>query len=540
MDFDALMRRFDAAVALRSNWQTTWQDIADRVLPQAADFTSKKADGDRRTSLMYDATAALAAQKAVASVAAFVWPGNQRYQKLTTSDESLNKSQRVKAYLDAATAALFKARYSPRAAFEAQMGECALQFVVFGTGLAFIDDNVRRQALRYKSLHLAQTHVMESDAGVIDTVFRTWEWTLRQVEQRFPGKLPEKLQRRLTTHPDDKVELVHAVMPRDDYDPGRLGPMGMPWASCYYLRHEKHKLEEGGYNAWPFAVMRYMTSPGEVYGRSPAWLALSNIRVLNAQKRSILQAAQLVAEPPLLLSEDGVLGAFSMSPSALNFGGLDGQGNQLVKPLITGADPRIGLDMMDKEREIIAGAFFLDVFRALVENPQMTATQALELLNERAVLMAPIVGRLESEGLGPMTEREIQLLADAGQLLEMPPELIEAEGEYTIEYTSPARKAMRTGEAIAIARTLEAVLPLAEQQPEILDNYDLDEAAREIGEINGVPAKVMRDVKAVEARREGRQQQQELSQAIEAAPAVSAAAANMAKLQAAGGLQPGV
>jgi hypothetical protein len=540
LDFDALQRREEAARNARSNWDSLFQQIADRVLPQAADFTGQRAEGERRTSLMYDATAALAAQKAVASISAFVWPSNQQYQKLTTSSKYLNKIQRVKAYFDAATEALFTARYSPRAAFEAQMGESALQYVVFGTGMSFIDDNVRQQAMRYKALHLAQTYVMENDAGVVDTVFRRWPWTLRQIEQRFPGRLPEKLAKRLQTHPDDKVELVQAVMPRTDYDPRRVGPIGMPWASCYYLPHEKHKLDEGGFKAWPFSVMRYMTSPGEVYGRSPAWLALSNIKVLNAQKKSILQAAQLVADPPLLLAEDGILGAFSMQPGALNFGGLAPNGEQLVKPLITGADVRIGIDMMDKEREIIAGAFFLDVFRALVENPQMTATQALELLNERAVLMAPIVGRIESECLGPMTEREIQLLSDAGQLPDMPPELIEAQGEYKITYASPARKAMRASDGIAITRTMETVLPLAEQHPEILDNYDLDEAAREIGEIQGVPAKVLRDAEAVKAMREGRKQEQELSQAIEAAPMVSAAAANLTRMQAAGGLQPGV
>jgi hypothetical protein len=540
MDFDYLMRRFEAAKVARANWETLWQQIADRVLPQAADFTSKRTDGERRTSLMYDATAALAARNAVAAISTFCWPSNQTYQKLTTSDDSLNQSQRVKVAMDEWTKRLFAARYSPRAAFEAQMGEAALQFFVFGTGVLFIDDNVhdvlakRAQgfSLRYKSLHLAQTYLLENDSGVVDTLFRCWPWTLRQLNQRFPGKLPEKLQKRLQTHPDDKVDVVQCVMPRTDYQRGQLGYRGMPWASCYFLPAEKHSLEEGGFRSWPFMVMRYMTSPGEIYGRSPAWLALSDIKVLNSQKRSILQAAQLVADPPLLLSEDGVLGAFSMAPGALNFGGLDPNGNQLVKPLITGADVRIGMEMMDKEREIISSAFLLDVFRALVENPQMTATQALEIMQERATLMSPIIGRIESEGFSPGTERELDLLANANQLPPPPPEMIEAQGEYKIEYTSPARRAMRASEAIAITRTLEAVIPMAQADPSVLDVIDMQAAAREVAEINGVPAKILRDPDQIKAMAEDRANQQQMASLVEAAPQVSAAAANLTKMQA--------
>jgi hypothetical protein len=535
MDIDALLRRFEQAKNLRANWDTIYQQIADRVLPQAGDFTTKREDGARRTELMFDATAALAAQKAVAAISTFIWPPNQRYQRLTTSDDSLNKVQAVKVYLDSLTDLLFKARYSPRAAFEAQMGESALQFFVFGTGLLFVDDDLKRATLRYKALHLAQTYAMENAAGMVDTVFRCWTWTLRQVDQRFPGKLPQKLAERLQKFPDDKVEVAHVVMPREDYDPGAVGYPAMPWASCYFLPDHKAELEEGGYRTWPFGVMRYMTSPGEVYGRSPAWLALADIKVLNTMKRTSLQAAQKVVDPPLLLPEDGVLQAFSLQPGSLNFGGVTDQGQQLVHPLITNAKVDLGLDMMDKEREIIGSAFLLDVFRVLVEHPEMTATQTLELLQERATQLSPIGGRLESEGLGPITEREIDLLTHAGQLPPMPQELIEARGEYRIEYTSPMRQAMRASDAIAITRTFEAVLPLAESDQSVLDAFDLPATARELAEINGVPAKLLKSVEDMKASADQRAQQTQAAQLVQAAPAVSAAAANLTKLQANGG-----
>lgn len=536
MDLEAIDRRLGELRGNRGNWESTWQDIADRVLPLASDFNTTRHDGARRTEKMFDATAALAAQKAVAAFSSFLWPSNQRYQGITSNNDKLNKVHRVKAYFEAVTEKLFAARYSTRASFEAQMGEAALQWMVFGTGLMFVDDDMKRAALRYKSLHLGNTYLVENAAGMVDTVFRCWKWSLRAINQRFPGKLPAKLAERMAKHPDEMVEVAQFVGPREDADPSRLGFRGWPWASVYWLPSEKHLLEEGGFRSWPFAVLRYMTTPGEVYGRSPAWLALSNIKVLNAQKKTVLQAGQKVVDPPLLLSEDGVLSQFSMAPGALNYGGLDSQGNQLVKPLITQARLDIGLEMMDKEREIISGSFFIDVFRALVENPQMTATQALELMQERARIMSPIGGRIESEGLGPMTERELELLANAGQLPEMPPELIEAQGEYKIEYTSPMRRAMRAGDALAISRTLEQLTPWSQIEPGVLDAFDPEATARELAEINGVPVKVMRSPEDVQAMKEGRASQQQAAQLLEAAPSVTSAAANLTKLQQAGGM----
>lgn len=533
MDIEAICRRGDHAKAARSNWETLWQEIAERVLPQMADFNIKREPGAKRTEKMFDATAALAARKAVASIASFCWPSNQRYQKLTSDGRRINKAHRAKLYFDDATEELFRARYAPRSGFEAQMAEAAWQYVVFGTGLIFVDETAR--SLRYKALPLSQTYLLENYAGVVDTVFRCFEWTLRQIEQRFPGKMPPKLAEKMARNPDTMQEVWHVVMPRTDYDPEQLGPKGMPWASVYYIVEDKHVLEEGGFESWPFGIMRETTSPGEIYGRSAAWLALSNIKVLNQQKRTILQAGQKIVDPPLLASEDGVLGVFSQVPGAVNMGGIDSQGRPTVMPLHTGGRVDIGLDMMDAERTTISGAFFLDVFRALVENPQMTATQALELTNERAILMSQSTGRLESECLGPVTERELQLLFAQGRLPELPPELIEAQGEYKIEFTSPMRKAMRASEALAIVRTLEAVAPMAQVKPEILDVFDAEAVARELADINGMPAKTLRSPEYVKAMNEARAQQQEAAALLEAAPVVSETAANLTKMQAAGG-----
>ncbi|QAZ38439.1 phage head-tail adapter protein [Methylibium sp. Pch-M] len=536
MDIEALLRRFDRAKSLRSNWEGIWQEIGDRVLPQSADFNAIRTNGDRRTELMFDATPALALQKFGAAIESFLTPRNQRWHGLTVSDKSLQKNHRVRQYLDDVTETLFRVRYSARAAFAGQTNEVYLSLGAFGTGGLFIDDDVQSRVIRYKSMHLAGTHFLENQHGRIDTVFRCFNRTLRQIQQRWPDKLPQKLAERLKTHPEEQVEVMHYVGPRTDYEPRRIGYPGMPWQSCYCIPSEKHELEEGGFRSWPFAVSRYMTSANEVYGRSPAWLALSNIKVLNEMKKTHLKAGHRVVDPPFLVSEDGVLQAFSTAPGYMNYGGLTSSGEPLVKPLVTGGKVELGLDMMEREREIINDSFLVTLFQILVETPSMTATEVMERAQEKAALLAPVIGRQQSEFLGSIIDREIDILANAGQLPEMPPELIEAQGEYAIEYTSPMTRAMRASDGVAIVRTVEALLPIAQVNPGVLDVLDMEAAARELCDINGVPTNVVRSPEDVQALKEGRAEQEQAAAALQAAPVVTAAAANLVKLQANSGV----
>jgi hypothetical protein len=536
-DIESIVKRCEDARTKRANFDDLFQQIGERVMPQMADFTSRmRSPGERRNELVFDSTPVIALYKYASVMESFNTPRNSQWHGLTVSDKSLAKVGRVKVWLEESSRLLFAARYSPRSNFAGQSSEVYLNLGGFGTGGLFIDDDQRSRAIRYKSINLANTWVLENHHGSIDTAFMCMRRTLRQIEQKWPGRLPPKLAQKLTVTPDETVEVLHYIAPQTDYEPGRLDSVGKPWKSCYIIPREKHELERGGYWSWPLPVARYMTGTDEIYGRSPAWMALASIKVLNEQKKTVLKAGHRATDPPLLVHEDGVLA--NMSPGAMNYGGLDAQGRPTIQPLMTGQRIDIGKDLMDDERKIIAEGFLIDLFRAFIENPTMTATQTMELVKERAHLLAPIGGRLQSEWFGPQIERELDILQRANQLPEMPPEMIEAQGEYEIEYTSPMAKAMRATEAVAIARSLEAILPLAQVDPSVLDGIKLDEIPGELWDINGAPAKLLRTPEEIEAMREGRQQQAQTEQLVQAAPAVSAAAANLTKMQQAFGGVP--
>ena len=531
-DVEHVLRRFTQAKERRGNWDSTWQDIADRVWPSAAGFNSMQSDGARRTEKMFDGFPAVAVMKFASAIESFACPSNSKWHDLLTDDDELNKSIPVKQWLESTRDKLFRVRYAPRANYAGQINEALLSYGAFGTGGLFIED-VPGSHIRYKSLPLGRTWILENADGVIDTVFRCIPRSARHLAEKYgKDKLPARIALALEKNPDaEDWELLHYVAPRTGPDVGKIGPKGMPWQSCYILPEFKVELAEGGYEEFPAAFGRFITSSGEVYARSPAWLALSNIKVLNAQKRTLLKAGQRAVAPPLLVAEDGNLNAFSLQSDALNFGAMTADGKPLVQALQTDARLDIGLDMQDRERQLIGAGFLLDVFTALLENPQMTATQALELLQERANIASPIVSRLQCQLLGHQVRREIQILQDAGQLDEPPEEMIEAGASLRIEYDAPANRAMKAGEGIAIMRTLEAATPVLQLDPAALDGIKLPEAINRLADINGVPADLRRSEKEIKAMREGRQQQGDQAALIDALPAVTGAASNLVKLQ---------
>src|SRR5581483_8372605 len=206
------------------------------------------------------------------------------------------------------------------------------------------------------------------------------------------------------------------------------------------------------YRTMPMAISRYVQTPGEIYGRGPAMFVLPALKTLNAEKRTFLKQGHRAADPVLFTSDDGVVDA-SLRPGALNKGGINSDGKLLVAALPTG-QIQISEEMMQEEKALINDAFLVTLFQILTETPQMTATEVIERTNEKGILLAPTVGRQQSEYLGPMIEREVALLAEMHEIPPMPDVLREAKGQYNVIYSSPISRAMRAQEAAGFIRSV--------------------------------------------------------------------------------------
>ena len=528
-----ILARRDRLRSERGVWDSHWQEIADRILPRQGSFTTRPTPGEKRTREIFDATAALALERFSAALESMLTPRTQRWHRLRASEPALDDRPEVRAWFDRAEEVLFGSRYSPHANYASQQHEVYMSLGAFGTGVLFVGEDLERRGLIYRAVHLADCHIAENFQGRVDTLYRDFEYTARQAMQRWGDANPDAIRKAAEKEPERKFRFVHAVEPREERDPRRLDGGNKSYASVYVAEEGRKIVQESGFDEFPYMVSRYVTAPREVYGRSPAMTVLPDIKMLNEMNKTTIRQAQLAVEPPILVYDDGVLGrpdGFGLTPGYINYGGVNKDGRALMQPFQSGARVDIGLDMMEQRRRSINDAFLVTLFQILAEQPSMTATEAMIRAQEKGALLTPVMGRQQSEALGPMIERELAILQRLGRLPEMPDALIEADGSFEIEYDSPLSRAQKSEQVVGIARTFEVLAPLASAQPEIFDVFDGDALAQLAAEVNGVPQKVLNTPEEIARLREGRNASQQLQGLLAAAPAANQAAGAMAKL----------
>ena len=136
-----------------------------------------------------------------------------------------------------------------------------------------------------------------------------------------------------------------------------------------------------------------MLSPRETYARSPAMAAWGAILTINEEKKTILRAGQKEVDPPLLLTEDGCLEPFNLRPGAPESWRSVGLRRTAGAAAQGGSQYPAGHGLMALEGQEIDDSFLVTMLKILTDHPQMTATQVLEIAQQRAVLLAPIMGR---------------------------------------------------------------------------------------------------------------------------------------------------
>jgi hypothetical protein len=531
-----IKREFESLKSIRYNWEPYWSDIAYRILPHQNVFLRSMLgvpQAERRTEYIFDSTAPQALEDCAAAFEAMLFPRTQKWHKLVPSDPSLKDNRDVRAYLEDVNDVLFAARYSPKANFASQAHENMLGLVAFGTGSLFVDEKLGEH-IRYRAVPLQDLYFAENHVGVIDRVFRAFLFnSVQAAEQWGLENLPASVQAKYK-NPSQKfqdIEWLHCVRPRKNPGYGRSDAEGMPLESHYLCLTELKMIESGGYRSMPYATSRYLVGPREVYGRSPSMTNLADIKMVSEMSRTMINSAQLAVAPPVLLPEVGA--SFSLRPSALNYGMVTDKGEILAHPFISGTKPEFAQEEIQDRRKSIRAGYLGSIFQMLTDHPDMTATQALLIAQERGILITPVMGRQQSEFLGVCISRELDLLAHANQLPPMPPELMRAGGVIKVEYSSPLNLLQRAQDGVGILNTFQQLAPYAEAgHPEVFDVFDPMATARELAEINGVPAKVLRDPQEVADIQQQKAQAANAQTLVQAAPQAAAAAKDLASAHA--------
>lgn len=513
----------------QGNFRALWNQAAQFVLPANDNFIGTFAEGVNRNTRIFDSTGVIANERFAAAMESILTPRSQIWHKLMPSDESLEDVPPVQNYLDEVNKILFAARYHPEANFASQTDECYMSLGAFGNNLLFIDETLGH-ALRYRAIPLSELVWSLNHQGMVDTMYRKFQYTAKQaVEHWGRDRVPKQVANVLATNQYREFDFLHCIRPSQDWKPYAYGDKGKKFESWYIHLGDKSVLEKGAYRTFPCAVGRYRVAPREHYGRGPATTCLPDVRTANEMVKTGLRAGQKAVDPPILIAEESVLNNFNQRPGANNYGMVTQDGKPLAIPFKTDGNFELAEKLLEGTRATIRDTFLNTLFQILVQNPNMTATEALLRAQEKGELIAPAMGRQQSEFLGPLIHREIDILSEAGMLPPPPMELVRSKRGMRIEYTSPMARALRAEEGTSIMNTISDIAQMANLDKSVLYVVDFHDAAREMATIRGMPAKLLRSEDQVQALLEKANEDQQAAGAAAQAPQVAMGVKNLAQ-----------
>ena len=457
-------------------------------------------------------------ERGAAVLETFLTPRTQQWHKLTPSNKDLAKLPRVKEFFEEATDTLFRMRNAPRSRFYSQVHEGWKSLLQAGNSNLHVTE-LPAGGIGYRYTPISCSWIDTDYDGIVDTMFYEYKLSSKASVGRWKDKAPKIAQDAMASNPFIEHTYLHVVLPNDQFDPESNRPDMLAFSAYEVCSDSKQILDRSGYHEMPYMWSRYTVNPAEVYGRGPAMLVLPDIKTLQEIEKTFLRSGQKAADPPLLVADDGKLGRgnrrVSLGAGKMTIGGVDpASGRPLILPLNSGARLDVTHEMQERRRKLIRSAFFLDIWEILVQDRvEMTATEFLGRMREKGQLLSPVVGRQQTELLGPMIIREVAIAQRQGKLKPLPPELIEAQGDYEIEYESDATRMQKAAEIEAFPRTFQALEPMFTANPSLLALWKQEDAVRKTYETLGGSSRLLQSDSEYEEILQGQAQvEQEAAQ----------------------------
>lgn len=566
---DDIMRMQQQMAVERYYWEATWGDVVTLCMPYASHKyelngmniassltgTAQQPQAAQRSKEIFDATAAWSLDRLNAGMESLIAPRAQKWHAFSLDDPfSPDPTDLEEEWLDRLRDYHFTARYDAKSNFalanqKAIRGACGL-----GTGILYLEENIGRRGIDpvkvpffYRSIPVVETYLGIDAYDDVDKCIRVFELTARAAEGYFSQEgdsLPEKVKSALTNKPDQPFTFIHCVMPREEAGEHKDKRRHQPYASFWLEVESRHLIRSSGFFTFPYQVMWWDQTDGSPYGQSPVMAALSEIKMLQVMGKTVAQVSQQMIKPPMATMRGIYNQRLNLNAGAVNAGMLDEQGRLLAQPIIQAQNPTFAERLIEAKRLSVRESMYINLFQTMVDNPQMTATEALLRANEKGELLGPAGAKIET-GIAGAIDREVDIVQrkgafEQGSPLE-PPSSVGGKN-VGVKFTGPLARMRRMAEMQGIERVLQMATVVGEYDRSTLMKIDGDETLELTREINGAPRKMFKRDELVAEQRQAMAQQQESQAALAmmqgAATAAKDATPAMQAMAQANGMMP--
>jgi len=524
---NSILTRNNKEKVARKNWEALWNLAGEFVNPQHGSMLadSVRIAGEKRGDKAYEGTPEWAKDLMVAGLYTGLCSDADKWFKWSMQNPAMNQDEEVKRFLEAATETAYYAvngsNYgeATKSAFEHQAS--------FGTSIKYIEKNAKT-IINTQIFRLTDCVFFEDEYGNVDTLFREFDISARNAIKKWGDKCPDIIrQMDESGNPDDTKQFLHAVCPREDYDPTRIDRVNMPIASYWIFPGERKLIDEGGYWGMPYTVTRMYKQAGEKCGRGAAIKALQDMGLLNQMEKDNLLGAHKMVKPPLAIPADAFNKRLDLSPDGHNY---FNPSKGRIEPINTIANLPFSVEMQDRKAKAVSRWFHTDTFLMISQaiDSQKTATEVMELKQEKLEMLGPLIGSQKRGHLDLDLDRIFSICLETEYFPPIPDILLDSAGmgQIQTEYTGPLFEAQRKRDSQSIIKVYQTAGLMAQttQRPEVLDNLNDDRSFRIIADRETCPNEALNAIEEVKAIRQQRQQalqMQEMAQqgmaAVEAA-----------------------
>ncbi|MGR3292481.1 MAG: portal protein [Candidatus Scalindua sp.] len=515
-----------------------WKDIGRFVNPRRKDIAVSSASNEKGRNLgtdAYDGTPLGSLNIWADGMQGLLLSG--RWFRSVMDNPLLNKIDAVRHWLQIYDLKMYSA--FERGNFYAMIPQWLRDGGSIGTATVFTEDVIGTGRTSHTSIHPREIFISENEFGEVDTWHRKFMLTARKAFKKFGNKVSESIEKNAKEHPEKEHEFIHAVYPNDEIVFGKRTIGNKNFRSIYLETKSGDKgdvgniTRESGFNISPYTTWRFKKNSDEVYGRSPASEALTEIFSLNQFSKTLMKAAHLSVEPARNVPVE-MRGRVRMEPRGNNY---YSDPKKVISVINPGINYPIGAEERKEIRESMQDKFRVKFFNAFIgRTGEATREEILAIKGEQAGLLIAQVDMLYIEGIRSLFDIVSDIEDQRGAFTEeagMPPvpdEILESDGRINFLLTGPLAQAQREiRELEPIRKTIgnlsEAAAVLG---PEMLDVIKKDELSEIILEAGSYPEiamnskderKAIRDARVAERQRI--EQQQLLLEAAKVAPSVS-------------------
>lgn len=527
----------------RTSLMSLWQEIADQFYPERADFTSSRSLGTDFAANLMSSYPVLARRDLGNAFSTMLRQTSKDWFHMRVRHEE-DLSIEANQWLEKQTKRMRHVMYSRTSGFEKATKQGDHDFAAFGQTVISIELNKDMDGLLYRCWHLRDVAWMTDDSDVIDTVYRKWKITARDIVSIWGSKAHPAVLSSIEKEPFREFEMWHVVLPSRQHIGEEKSKSKTPYMSCYIDSANNHLMECEGSWTLRYIIPRWQLVSGSQYAFSPATItALPDARLIQSMTRVLLESGEKAVNPPMVAVQEAIRSDISIYAGGITSvdADYDERLGEVLRPLGAPqiANMNVGLELTNGVKQAIAEAFYLNKLTLPQVSGDMTAFEVGQRVQEYIRQAMPIFEPVEAEYNGALCDMTFEILMRAnafGSIADIPEELQGGEVEFTFE--SPLHEAVERAKGQQFLESKALIAEAVALDPGSIHLVDVKTAIRDVLTGIKIPAEWIRSEGTVkqltdaDAQQAAQQQQlQQVQQLAETAKNAGVSASDFMNLQ---------